>query len=252
MTHPLEGAHLKVVWAEKHLGALKKEIGRYLKSRPYKIAVEKNGNVATAQFVIKTELPLHLSCILGDCLCNLRASLDYVAWQLAVRHYGHPLVAGQHTDVSFPLSKKMATTLNANSRANLTKYGIPTAAINLIESVQPGNAGYEPLGWLNTLVNIDKHCLPLLTVAHLIGRGLKVTYGGTVVEASCGSGVSWTFNASGPGIPEPKAGKMKMDGQATVFVALKDILMPLEPVDRKLEKIVKCVADIIPRFDSHV
>jgi hypothetical protein len=42
---------------------------------------------------------------------------------------------------------------------------------------------------------------------------------------------------------------VEVDGQIAVFVALKDFSVPAAPVDILMEQIVKCVADILPRFD---
>ena len=43
---------------------------------------------------------------------------------------------------------------------------------------------------------------------------------------------------------------VEMKGKATIYVTWKDASMPREPVDLTLEKIIKRVGDIIPRFDS--
>jgi len=42
---------------------------------------------------------------------------------------------------------------------------------------------------------------------------------------------------------------VEMKGKAAIYVTWKDVSMPRERVDVTLQQIVKCVADIIPRFD---
>ena len=37
--------------------------------------------------------------------------------------------------------------------------------------------------------------------------------------------------------------------QSLVFVAIKDSLVPLEPLERTFDQMVKTISDVIPRFD---
>jgi hypothetical protein len=54
----------------------------------------------------------------------------------------------------------------------------------------------------------------------------------------------------GPAESAESAGDVKVQSQATVFIAFRDSAMPREPVNRTLEQIVECVANVIPRFDQ--
>src|SRR5262249_25301187 len=102
----------------------------------------------------------------GDCICNLRASLDYIAWQLAMLA-GNSLTEAQKKKITFPIAPDNASFTRANGAADHLERvcGVPAATISVIESVQSYHAGYEPLDHLHVLVNVDKHRLPLLTVA---------------------------------------------------------------------------------------
>jgi hypothetical protein len=163
------------------LESLKAEIGRYLDTRPYEFPTERDGGVLTARpAIIKVEPPLRLGGIFGDCLGNLRASLDYIAWQLATRYSPKPLVFGKD-NIYFPLAKDAAG-FSGNSRPSLAKYSIPAAALDIVESVQPYQPGYDPLGLLHRLGNEDKHCLPLLTVAYADTASIEVTVDGPPVS----------------------------------------------------------------------
>jgi hypothetical protein len=286
MSHPLDGARLKVVRAQKHLESLKDEIGRYLGNDPYEFPAEHESDAVTAKpAIVKVEPPLDLGCIIGDCLANLRPSLDYIAWELASQYSPAPLVPKKDR-IYFPLNKEAAG-FNTNARPHFVKYCVPAVAIDLMESVQPYQAGYEPLGLLSDLVNEDKHRLPLLTVAYLDTASIRVTVEGppvgtcvmhppgsgaiisgyTIVrmevrrltpeeaaegrfEASCMiGGVPAAPDAPSPGPSEQQSRSVKVDGQVTFFVALKNAPMPLVPVERTLEQVVKCVASIVPRFE---
>jgi hypothetical protein len=283
---PLDGARLKVVRAQQHLDSLKQEIGRYLETRPYEFPTECKGDAVVARpAVIKVSPPLELGCIVGDCLGNLRKSLDYIAWQLGMRYSTTPLKVGKNR-ITFPViddapefTKKCETCLTKKLAAV-----VPASAHALIESIQPYHTGYEPLRLLNRLVNSDKHCLPLLTVAYAqttmiqvvavggpigqcdidipaIGVFTGFDTGGMIVQQlpDDGTGAVDPFavlraaqNASAPALPEQQPGSVKVDGQVTVFVSLDDPPMPLEPIDLALEQIVKCVANIVPMFDALV
>jgi hypothetical protein len=289
--HPLDGARLKVVRAEKHLNALQDEIGRYLDTHPYEFPTEHEGDVVTAKSaVVKTEPPLDLGCIFGDCLTNLRSSLDYIAWELAVRHSPAPVVEGKDI-IYFPLAKD-ATDFGTKRRADLARYSIPAPALDLIESVQPYHTGYESLRLLTTLGNKDKHRLPLLTVGQADTSSIQVTVTGAPIPtlrmqppgSACVVEMfnttagevrrltpkdleemqkpgynpfarlpGWpggpTVDTPSPAPPEQQPRSVKVHGQVTVFVAIKDAPVPLVPIERALEQLVKCVANIVPRFE---
>jgi hypothetical protein len=230
------------------------------------------------------EPPLRLSCILGDCLGSLRAALDYVAWQLAFRYCSRPVVSGKDK-IYFPIFKRSGDFINAKTRKQLvSKYSIPGAVMALIESVQPYHAGNEALGLLIDLVNEDKHRLPLFTIAKVrtirfvevrkagraggifssgqtVASNVRVSFGTDTLNATARLRVlpgQQEFGEFGvfvvPTEPasEKQSPEVQVKGQATVFVAFQNVAMPREPVDRTLEQIVKCVADIIPRFDALV
>jgi hypothetical protein len=292
MKHPLDGARLKVVRAQKHLKTLKDEIAGYLRTDPHEFPVEHDGNAVTArEAVIKADRqsPDELSCVVGECVEPLRHALDYIAWELATKFAVSAPVVGKDEGIYFPILD--APTGDSADRFDkmAKKYTFGADAVKLIKDVQPYVAGYEPLKLLAALTNRDKHCLPLLTVAYVntalielsvVGqspdmcrtaiagrnavsvsvRSLPATETGPVTEIAAvfdmlnSDGkvfqVTAAVNTADPGGLEQKPGSVKVDGQVSVFVSLKDGAMPLVPVERELEKIVKCVADILPRFEQ--
>jgi hypothetical protein len=281
MAHQLDGARLKVGRAKKHLQSLKDEIGRYLDTRPYEFPAEHDGDTATAKpAIIKTQPPSDFGCILGDCLANLRPSLDYIAWELASRYSSTPLTP-KKARLYFPL-QKCAADFCANARPPFVKYSVPASAIDIMESVQPYHSGYEQLGLLSDFVNEDKHRLPLLTIAYVNTASIQISIQGppiaqivlqppgsvaTVAEfgasgmtvenlgggkfsASSMVGRQTAGDATSPAATPESPRSMKVDGKVTVFVAIKNGPVPLEPVERTLEQILNCVANIIPLFDG--
>ena len=299
MKHPLDGAKLKIVRAQKHLNALKNDIALYLSTNPYEFPTEQDGDVLTARpAIIKAgcEPSDEFSCIIGECVGALRHSLDYIAWEIAKRFHVPPPIVGKNRDISFPILDS-PTGDSADRFAKMAKkWCFPADAISLIQSIQPYHAGYEPLGALAFLTNTDKHCLPLLTIAYAKTSSIKVnvegrplataimhppgsaailfghnvtdmevrqltpdevpeplrptTEGAKVFSSRFKVHLPGTQNASTPPPSEPQSREVKVDGQVSVFIALKDSLMPFVPIEGTLEQIIKCVANIIPRFET--
>jgi hypothetical protein len=265
MVHALDGARLKIVRAQEHLNTLQSEIRMYLDAKPYGISTKKHDDGEVTHYewtpIVSTEPPLRLSVILGDCLANVRATIDYIVWQLALRYFDPPLIeADDRLWVSFPISemppvKDDGFTNKINRFANRK---IPTSAIDIIKSVQPYHAGNEPLWWLHELVNRDKHRLPLLTIGVIEQAQGQVFFRADQVSIPLGERASWMVDTghklvfygqvkTDRPLIDPR---VEMNFSATVFVAFKDPVMPRIPVDVALEQIIKTVADIIPRFDS--
>src|SRR5437868_3625124 len=98
MPHPLDGSKLKVIRAQEHLDSLKTEIRRYLKDQPSE-AISYGTDHPDALFVIHNfpdnlsfpSPPVLFSAIIGDCVTNARAALDYIMWELAQRYLTPPV-----------------------------------------------------------------------------------------------------------------------------------------------------------------
>lgn len=248
MNHPLDGARLKIVRAQEHLNALKAQIGRYIEGKPYALVVEKDGAMWTGRCVVRMEPPPRFSSIVGDCVTNARAALDYIAWQLASKYFRPVLNPEVDRWVYFPISVDTSNRGYVKKINEFADRQIPAAAIAEIHAVQPGNALYRSLAWLQTIVNTDKHRMPILTYNVTEIKSLVVFSSWSRTEA-CQEGGDDTMGISLP--TSLTTEDMQVDGQVTGFITLKDIPMPvIAPVDLALEEIVKTVADIIPRFDS--
>jgi hypothetical protein len=259
MPHPLDGARFKVVWAQKHIKSLKSEIKGYLDQHADEIRSQPHMTpqhtwlppVHVLKAIIPSETSQALSGIIGDIATNTRAALDYIAWELAQRYFVPKLDIAKFKDrklASFPICDTPAEI--KDSLDGLADRKIPAGAVREIEAAQPYNAGYEPIRLLAKLVNQDKHRLLLPTMGEV--DGLTIEFAQSEVDG---------FELQRPiSIPRKNLaaiGKnpvfqsdMQMKAKAPIYVTWKDVSMPQEPLDRTLENIVKCVADIVPRFDS--
>jgi hypothetical protein len=256
LNHPLDGARLKIERAQEHLDSLKAELDMFLGKDPYHFNVEGNEDAVTFQPIIHAA-PLRFSTIIGDVVTNSRAALDYIAWQLANRHFSDPVLDPIEDKrwVSFPISENLPRPDDGFSHKmnRFANRKIPAPALTLIRDVQPYNPGYKSLWWLHELVNEDKHRMPLLTVgevrtAHVvIGKGDYVhrMYFGRIPDDG-----RVTFQTSPPPPSKQPDAAMDVRAEAGVSVMWKDVTLPRESADRTLEQIIKAVTNIIPRFDA--
>jgi hypothetical protein len=222
MTHTLDGARLKVVRAQAHLKAFNEEAGHYIDTQPYKISTKQEGNVISVEGVITAEPLPARACIIGDFVTNLRASLDTIAWELAMLA-GKPLNDGQMKKITFPITIKRARFTDKKWTAKHLENvcGVPAATLSVIESVQPYHAGYQPLDTLDLLVNRDKHRMLLFCALSIESVGRVAVYQGDRLH-SIGSGM----NFATPAPPLPVKLDVKVDDKPTCLVALKDFPAP--------------------------
>lgn len=246
MSHPLEGARLKIVRAQEHVDVLKTETAIYLQGRPWTIGTNEYGEKPIPAPIITTQPPLRLSTIIGDCITNVRASLDYVIWELVLRYFSPPFDSANSNDrriTSFPISEKAADSGYMNRLNCLANRKVPAAAIDEIKMVQPYNRGYEPMWWLHELVNTDKHRMPILTVSTVPFFAWFEDADGRIRPAA-----HWSPNRKT--IPTPaELEAMRVEYQVSICVTFQDVTMPREPVDLTLEQIIETAANIIPRFE---
>jgi len=242
MTHPLDGARLKVVRAQEHLKSLNAAVLKYKSLKPYVVRIEKKPDEWHGTADITDHPDPMISAIIGDCLHNLSSALDYTMWEVVGTCAGRVLVPPPQGEdrIYFPLCENDVVFNKTISRLNHLKkenYKLTDAVIVALKSVQPYQAGYEPLSFFRELANADQHRLPLIIIGDIETISTRVI---TISRSP-------TFNlvlTDDPSYHEPQ-----MNTQATVCVTWQDPFMPPEPVERTMDDFVKLVADIVPRFD---
>ena len=168
----LSGCRAKRERAQHHLEILEKDVREFFAAHPYSVTIEPDPE--RCRYVIRLHDPLQIpdtkwACIIGDCVHNLRAVFDYIAWELAG---GDPL----DTVTMFPVCD---TTESFKKNANKIRRLSPEAQA-LIQKFQPyqgKNRRRDPhkhfLWALHALDISDKHKLLTLTVAQPIGANLR-------------------------------------------------------------------------------
>jgi hypothetical protein len=256
MSDPLDGARLKVVRAQEHLDAFKAEGGAFLDTKPYRFESEIYDKHWWVKPRIVAPPPMRLSAIIGDCLTNARAALDYILWELAQQYFDPPVDLSRWHDrksLSFPVlsAEPKRRQPHLNHLDALAKRGIPADALLAIKNVQADVSGDESLRWLTELVNRDKHQTLILTIGAFSAAKLEFVYGARKFLAQSEiikDGVA--IRAHPDLLAAIKRGEVDVDVQAAVYITGQDVPVPHVPVDRTLEQIIETVANVVARFDG--
>jgi hypothetical protein len=87
MKDPFASSKRKLARAKEHIGDLDREIGLFMKLKPYERAIEPNTErfgEFTCKIKLVRPLPSSLEVITGDAVTNLRAVLDQALFGIAV------------------------------------------------------------------------------------------------------------------------------------------------------------------------
>jgi hypothetical protein len=152
-----------------HLESFKVERRAWLEEGPHRFFTELDAE--RGKKVIWAEVtkppPASLSLIAGDCIHNLRASLDNLAFELALAYTEGPLPSDAEADSGFPIFS--SDPAESSKPWPLKKFNdmircIDPLAKAEIERLQPYKRGHgfrrDRLWQLNKLESIDKHRLP--------------------------------------------------------------------------------------------
>jgi hypothetical protein len=150
------GIRLKLDHAKAHAEVFDRCFTEFLQGQPYSINIQSDGKPAhTVHFCwqVKEAPPVDLTLILGDLLTNLRATLDYLVWQLVLAAGGVP------TDRNaFPCVRDAK---NWHSAREDRLAGVDPRWAGEIEKLQPYHRPQQPerhpLAVLDTINNINKH-----------------------------------------------------------------------------------------------
>jgi len=170
----LAGVGAKVERAKEHIAHLKQEVDVFLKSEPYVVLAENDEKTGDRVFRVHIvrNIPMRLSIIAGDAIHNLRASLDYLMWQLVEANGNTP---DRGTEF---LIAESADNFSTQCKGKMMKMGVGATAMDLIESLNPYKGGNDGLYALHRLDIRDKHRL-LLAVGALRDR---IIYGPQAIQ----------------------------------------------------------------------
>jgi len=144
-----------------HQNTLLKEVMSYLEDDPIAM-VEVPDTISDPRHhrveAVK-KVPSRIGLIFGDCLQNLRSTLDYLIYELVVANGGQP-----NRKHMFPIA--MSSDQYERDIQNNKIKGVPPLAAAYIDSLQPflrqAPKG-SPLYFIDELTNLNKHRRPILT-----------------------------------------------------------------------------------------
>ncbi len=182
--NPLDRLMLRVDHAERCLEAFKKEREAFLGSHPYhtwqkKFEVDGQRQCVGVYVEQTVEVPTELAFLSGDCIHNLRASLDNLVSAMPGADPEHS--AFVILDLWSPTDRN-GRPISFGEKAGRRLKGIDSVAIDLMESLQPyrptksSRGSNTPIGTqllkLERLWNQDKHRAPSVVVSLVRGTGL--------------------------------------------------------------------------------
>ncbi len=244
----LDSVRGKVESAYQHLQAIVSEI----RGQSYKEVgkatlgeVEIDGRRAVSVGMEEGSISPALPYLIGDCLQNLRTSLDYLVWELVLSAGNVPNEKNQ-----FPICDTQDAFKGQFRRHRLD--GIPQLGFAEIESLQPYQCGKGAMSnsllILEKLCNINKHRRLILT------RGTPV---GLIAQAMSedGSAVPAFFpvgdHATNIGLPRVSGKQVKMEGISVHCVTFEESAVRGEQVNQVLGRIgAEIVSNVLPRFEK--
>ena len=150
---PLLGCRIKIDRAKKHFGDLELAIKAYFERKGCSVIAEYDPETKQElhRFRMNECIPMEWGTLIGDCVHNLRSSLDFLAHDLVINGNGTP------TDqTAFPIGGDI-TTFNNDVGRRLK--GASPFAIGLVKRLKPygGTDGCEMLVQMHRLNILDKH-----------------------------------------------------------------------------------------------
>jgi hypothetical protein len=151
---------MKTDRAKVHLDALDRELDLFAKE-PYTVIAKEDAD--NSRYILRYQLKLMdpiLGMLLGEFLYSIRSGLDQMAWQMATASArSDPKTAKL---ICFPIFGQIINNEHRRNLARALSY-FPSEVAGEIDALQPyqRNSLFEdhPLWQLNTLCNIDKHCI---------------------------------------------------------------------------------------------
>jgi len=250
MGHPLDGIREKITRAEAHLAAVSAEIECHRSKCAILARKQPNRDSIYDLYASFPDPDLRLSCVVSDCLNNLRTALDYIVYELASQN-GEPAIYNM-----FPIANTSdAYQRQVDGRDRL--HDVPDTARAIIESLQPFSSGdvkrKHPLYILNRLFNTDKQqTLPLIVACR--PRPTLFVNGPNVRTSVAGIRISQTLydgtRVAEQRITEVDADSLTVKIEHGLYVAFKDVPWSDSAVEDLLLVIIEFIKDrVVPRFE---
>jgi hypothetical protein len=143
---------VKVERAQEHLASLSAEVQLYLESKPYAVSAKRDPESRRLIYFVASvrPTPQRLSALLGDTIHNLRSALDHLVYQIVWVGTGK----SPSSHVYFPIADDRTKYLEQRRRQ---LKGAQPAAVATLDALNPYKGGNDELWQLHKLNNVDKH-----------------------------------------------------------------------------------------------
>src|SRR5487761_7689 len=104
MAAELEGARVKVQRAKEHLSDFATRMQEFNRLNPYGVVIDENPETGERiwRARVSRDIPLEWGLIVGEIVHTLRASLDYLAYQLWIKNGGR-IGSREEAAIQFPV-----------------------------------------------------------------------------------------------------------------------------------------------------
>ena len=160
-----DSVQCKLFRAQEHFQELQTAAMKFYDANPARIERLPEGSPDEfwGKIVCDAPIPKRIPLIIGDCLQNLRSSLDYLVWELVLAANNTP----NHKNM-FPICTTPEAFKGQLERHRLD--GVPPGAIAEIDALQPYHEGKDAdgdvLATIDKLCNTNKHQRILTTVLY--------------------------------------------------------------------------------------
>ena len=241
----LDSVRHKIGHAKLHLDLVRSEIRGYLDANPSEFVPDANSPANQLMVTVKPKAPIpdKIGLIVGDCLQNLRTSLDYLIWELVLVATNTPSKKNM-----FPVCLTVDSFQSAQRRGRVQ--GVDASAITLIDAFQPyrdGQPNATSLAILDELTNTNKHRRLLLTEFSTLSiQEIIVTYQNWIKSGSPDLSTlahNTVFDRT------VTTEQMNVQGDLLPFVAFNEGAVTGMEVGFGLEAFVIYVSTLVDRFE---
>jgi|SRR5208283_4609324 len=243
----LDSVRQKIFRAAEHFKALETELERYFETHPGEVVREpdNSSNLVPLRFRAKKPVPAKLPLIIGDCLQNVRSSLDYLVWELVLAAGNQPTQQNM-----FPICDSPEGFNVQLERRRLD--GVSPEAVAEIEGFQPYHHGQNwksnALFVLDNLCNINKHRRVLLTDLGMTAMQAKevVIEGIPYIETT----IPMTDQDTQIGFVDAGTNQVQVEGHLFAFIKFNEGAAQGKEITTCLNAILWHVNEhIVPRFE---
>jgi len=186
----------KFEWAKHQITALHEAVTNYVNQKPYTTVVSDDPDTQTYRVTLdlRQPPPAAIPHIVGDVLNSFQGTLDYLAWQLALREGGvpdfqtfFPIIKGSNQNVPDQRVNVFRSKLTERHRPALVT---DEAVLEILRNVQPSNLPLEnqrfhPLVILSTLNREAKHRYPAVLATAVANEAhVEIVGSGDAIDAT--------------------------------------------------------------------